>query len=572
MARKRDRLPPPDINQITDLKNELKEFYSRLRLEQETDQQFYDDEFEVGIRPPYHVVRTGSAAQIIRTITQHITTSNPQVFYDPKKKTSAAQDSAKRVSILLNNWAQMFIDQLEEACKNQHLRGEGFFQINFDENENMPFITAPDPMIIYAYPNEKDGIPSRVIKYCKMSPGAVKQLFPNWSNPRARKSKDGVEYLAYWDKDWRYFEADGEPLLSPAIQPNLFGFVPFVHFYSQFGKDSPEGKPESKAVSAIRHIRGLLIQECEHESRMDSIIALWANPYGIFEYTVEGIELSEEEKRQLDLSPGHNIEVPYGVKFNVQQGAPPPPEMFAQGARLRARLGLEAPPVAFGMASTGEASGRQEDIYSFHFSTKYRKSIINLSRAYATALSLCLQLVDTIPGALPIAVDTVEIVDGKRVRKQETIIDSYYRCKVELKPEDELTGSRELMKYRMLANEGRISWKTLLVKGLGMSEAEADEEIDEALAEQAWRTNPMLGEIIIREAMERLGLQRQLQELDEQAKLAGKQATVAMPAGLIPERRGEPRRFTGNPLARESIRQMLMEAGGVIRKPPEMEA
>jgi hypothetical protein len=86
MARKRDRLPPPDINQITDLKNELKEFYSRLRLEQETDQQFYDDEFEVGIRPPYHVVRTGSAAQIIRTITQHITTSNPQVFYDPKKK------------------------------------------------------------------------------------------------------------------------------------------------------------------------------------------------------------------------------------------------------------------------------------------------------------------------------------------------------------------------------------------------------------------------------------------------------------------------------------------------------
>jgi hypothetical protein len=557
------------IEEIRKLKESLEEHYSGLRREQETDQQFYDDKFPVNITGPYHVVRTGSAARIVDNLVDHITTSNPRVSRDPKKKSQTAQESARKVTILLNSWVEKLVEQIEEAVKNGGLRGEGYFQLDFNPDDKfMPItITAPDPYIVYADPHEVNGIPARVIKWHKMTVGAVRTLYPEWRPQGDKKSTDEVEYLAYFDSKWRYFEADGIPLLKGGIQKNLFGFVPFVHFASGFGKTSAEGKPETKYVGRLRKIRGRLKEECEIESRLDSIIGLWANPIMVLKPTIEDATLPPPNS--IDLSPGHVITLDYGWDYEIRQGTPPPPEMFHHQARIQGALGLEAPPVTLGVPSTASASGRQEDIYSFHFKRKPDKLQKNVERALAIALGLCLRAIETIPGLLPIDIRTVEFVDGQTIRKEETVtkedIDGFYECKVEFKPDEELEQGRKLMMFRALHDSPsgpKVSWKTLLTEGLGWPEEKAEEEIDETLAETAIRTNPLLANIAVEEAMEGLGLQRYLNELKSQGQ-------ELMTTGLAPIRSGQPRAFTGNPESRDVVRQMLMqEAGGTVRKPP----
>ena len=557
----------PDKAEIDELKEELIKFYSTLRANQKEVQGYIDDEFITSIKSPYREVRTGSGPRMIETYTQHITTSNPHVFWEPRRSTDKAQDSARRVSIMLNNWAKILVDQIEEASKNQASRGEGFFQIDFNPDwpdDTMPIrISSPDPMIINAYPGEVNGIPPKVIKFCKMSVGQVKSLYPNFTSDR--KTTELVDYLAYFDRDWRYFEADGTPLLPQGMQRNIFGFVPLVHFYSQYGKDSPEGKPESKAVSMLWKARGTLRQQCEEESRIDSTFALYTNPIVVLKANVDGMEITEEDKRSVNLSPGATVGIPFGWDYEIRQGDPPSPEMFHHVALLNARLGLDMPPVSQGIPSTSQDTGRLADIQGSHYGTRFKKSVHNLERALATTLGLCLRIIDTVPAVLPIDIDTLEFQDGKYIRKSETVtkedIGEYYKCRVELKADDEIEQGRTLMLYRALLNEGRVSWKTALVKGLGMTEAEADEEIDEALAEAAYRNNPIIADMVIREAVERQGGQRYLQQL---------QGQPLMPGGLIPERRGEPRSFTGNPESREAVRQMMGEAGGTIRTQPQM--
>jgi len=52
--------------------------------QQREDQKYYDDEFSVGIKKPFHTVWTGTAAWIVDSIVDHIELSNPQVFREQK--------------------------------------------------------------------------------------------------------------------------------------------------------------------------------------------------------------------------------------------------------------------------------------------------------------------------------------------------------------------------------------------------------------------------------------------------------------------------------------------------------
>jgi hypothetical protein len=563
----------PTVKEIRELKEQLAGkdgnggFYAQLREEQKTDQKFRDDAFGVNIKSPYHIIRTGTAARIVDTVTDHINTSNPQVFRKPRKGITTEEERAARVAKLLNHWAILLIDEIEESLKNDNQRGEAFAQIdynpNYDPNDDysLPVIfTAPDPMIIYADPHEYHGIPRRVIKYCRMSVGQVEQMFPDWNNPRKREpdDKDGVEYLAYWDKDWRYIEADEEPLLSQGIQKNIFGFVPFVHCYSGFGKRSPEGKPEDRAVGKLRKLRGRLIEECEVESRLDSIIGLMANPILVLKPTDPNAE--DVDEKAVELSPGRVVTLGFGWDYEIKgmDANVIQPLAFHLG-QIRGALGVETPPVSMGLPSTSRATGRQEDIYVEQYGSKYEKLTNNIERMWATALGMGLRVLEIVPALLPITVRVTTTLDGKEIGKEETIdkkdIDGYYDCQVKLQAKD--TG-RDYMKYRLLASEGRVSWETLLIEGLGWTQDRAKQEIINALVETAWRTNPKLLDMVLREAMEEAGRSKLLRQMDEQAKQEAQ--AQQMLAGMPPV---QPRPSEAqSPDAAGILRQVLQETPG----------
>jgi hypothetical protein len=587
MAKKKV-IPTPEIQEIRELKEEqYKAFYSTKIKEQKADQEFYDDKFSVAIKKPYHIKRTGSAARIIDIACATIDTSNPVVFCEPRKKNEKEIARALKRAKLLNHWIQFFIPEINEAKMNLFLRGESFFQVDYndaydkEDNSCLPvIISAPDPMIIYADPQESNGLPARVIKSCNMNVGQVKQLFPTWTNPRKRKlnDKSGVEYLAYWDAGTRYIEADKETLLGP--QTNIFNLVPFAHCYSGFGKRSPEGKPETLVVGRLRKIRGRLEEECEIESRLDSIIGLFANPVVRLEPTIPDAGEPPDED-SIRYVPGAVIQGSYGWKVFIEQPAVPGPQMYQHLYQIRSALGLETPNIAMGLPSTSRATGRQEDIYAEQYTKQYRTLRNNLAKATAQTLSMALKILDTVPGLLPITVRATTLKDGKEIREEETVtkndIDGYYECRVEFRAEDEITEDRLINMGRLLVGEGRIDWRTFLIDYCGYSQEKADEVINQTIADKAIFSEPLMG-IIVQEAMEKAGMEHYLQAMQQQTQMQAGQGQSTGGQGML---QGQPVIQGGtqgqqiqrpseaqNPIARDIIRQVLEQTPVGIRRSP----
>jgi hypothetical protein len=571
-------LEKPTITEIYELKKTLvgekgsSGIYSGLRREQKTDQEFCDDVFGVNIKSPYHVIRTGSAARIADNITDHIDTSNPQATRKAKKETQVEIQRAAKIAKLLNHWLPRLIEEIEESLKNANRRGEAFVKIDYNPNydvnddDSIPLIlTAEEPMILYPDPYEYMGIPRRMIKSCYMSVSQVKQLFPEWNNPKRRHyGKDNVEYFAYWDKDWRYLEADGVALLPQGIQENVFHFVPFVHCYSGYGKRSPEGKPEDEAVGRLRKLRGRLIEECEVESRLDSVIGLYANPTLILKPTSPESKVPEEG--EIELTPGSVNVLDWGWDYEIRSADPAIIQPLVYHlAQIRGVLGLETPSVSMGMPSTSRATGRQEDIYVEQYGRKYRKLISNIERLWSTALGLCLRALDTIPALLPIEVKATVIKEGEKVREEEKInkedIGGYYECKVELKPKDALIEDRKTQLGRLLVNEGRIDWKTFLTEYVGYTNDKAEEVITQTLVDQAI-FSPQFINITIKEALEKLGMQKHIEELEKQASEQMQMQQQLSQMGRPQFRPSEAR----NPQAADIARQLLQESPQPIRQ------
>jgi hypothetical protein len=555
-------------------------YYAALRQEQQTDQEFKDDIFKTSIKAPYHEVRLGTASRIVDTVTHHIDTSNPQAFREPRNDSAEEKKRCTKVNRLLNHRLKLLLEEIEESVKNGAQRGELFYQLDYNPNYNPSnddsfptVISAPDPMIIYPDPHEYLGIPFKAIKCNRMNVGQIQRMYPEWSNPKNRKpdDKEGVEYFAYWDENWRYFEADGEPLLKgeDGINENILGYVPIVHAYSGFGKKSPQGKPETKAVGVLRTLRGRLIEECEVESRIDSMIGLFANPVVDLSPTDPNVKITPADAQEVSYAPGSTNILKWGMKKEITQGEVPSAQMFQHLYEIKQSLGYDLPPVAFGLPSTSRATGRQEDIYSEHYRKKFSKLITNAERALATILGLELRYLEA-SGSFPITVRATVIDEkGKKFRQEETItakdIGGYYDCTVQLKAPNELEQDKKIMLYRGLMNESRVSWKTGLIKGLGYTEDEAEDEINEVLAEQAWRTNPALLNMVFEEALEDAGMGRLLDKVREKTRMAqaAQQSLEGMPKGQV--RPSEAK----NPFAKDVVRQRIGEQPYGIRQSPE---
>ncbi len=570
-----DRLERPEPEDILLYKEYLKTRVHGVRIEQQKhDDKYYFETFDVRIEEPYHITRTGTAARIVDSIADHIVTTNPVVIREPHKKTEDAKESAIKISQLLNNWVKILIDPIEESIKNLPRRGEGWYQLDFTPEsdyylKSCPIaITSPDPVCVFSDPVEYHGIPIKVIKTYRASPGVIKALYPDWEG--TYESTEEVEYTAYWDKDWRYAECEGQVLIP--VQPNIFGFVPFVHFYSGFGKSTPDARPEDKAVGRLTKIgvRSMLVDECEVNSQLGSIIALHANPYVLVEIVDPDAEIDPEEIGKLPVLPGTTFVTPYGTKATIVQGTQPGAEIFHRLDKIQAKLGLEVPPITSGVASGPRTSGRLEDILGSYWKRKNVRMTHNSERGMEMAFGLSLRALEKIPGLLPLSIRAAKFDGDIDVDKEITVtkddIDGYYACKVELRPDKEIEEDRNVILGDKLVAAGRISWKRFLIQYMGYTTDEAENEINEVLAEKIMLTNPVIADIVGREALEKQGLQRYVDEMDAKAKMEG-QARSVLASGALQAGMGSRPSEAQDTTNRDTVRQMLETPTGVRESP-----
>jgi len=553
----------------------IERHHTQRVYEQGIDQKYFDDDFETNIKSPFHVVRTGAASRLVSNIVAHLETSNPQVRREPRSTGSGARESAVKVSRFLNYLVRCFIQEINESTWNAVLRGEAVYQIEFNkdayESKQKDFahklgelpvlVSAVDPINVFCQPYDIL-LPARVAKVFEVDDLTANELIPE---VKLDKTSGHYKYKAYADAQTRFYTIEQQV----NQMANILGFCPYVHFYAGYGKRSPEGKPEEMAVGRLRRSRGLLKEECEAVSRFDSIVGIYANPiYRIKQTKPDATPMGDQKLRNLVIGPGAVLKEPYGWEgefyvpnLNIQQ-------LSMHIAQIRSAIGLEDPPVMSGLPASSHTTGRMEDIEFSHAFKKNLKLIQNHEAALAMLLGRCLQVLDTVPSALPITFRGEVIKDGISTVQEDKItkddIAGYYDCEVSLNPDEDMEANTKFMKYRMLVNEGRISWKRFLMDGLGKDEYEADEIMAESIAEQTIMTNPMMQQIRASEAIDRMGATRYLQKLGQGVT---EQAQMQQAVGEF-EPRYRPTEAT-NPEAAGTLRQVLSESPRAPRSSPQ---
>ncbi|KKL21322.1 hypothetical protein LCGC14_2446630, partial [marine sediment metagenome] len=383
------------VEEIRELATWLEDDYhaTRIRL-QIDDWEYYKDTFRVPyIKAPYKQVHLGLGAEIVDSPIAHIVTQHPQVYVEAISDNETALERAKKRGAYQNHVADFLTFQnpqpYKELLKNILARGEGWIHpVNnpsFSKDalfqDDIPIIySIPDPIVVFGSPDERNGIPDYVVVSYKRYYRSIENKYDHWANPKKRSEKNKyVDWFEYWDKEIRYFEADGEPVLpiidtdDYGIQPNILGFVPYVHCYSGYGKATPEGRPEELAVSRIRPVKGKILLHTELASSQASQIKLFVHRRYDFRPMVPDAVLPKDFKYNLNY--GSWNEIPFNFEVIERSGSAPASEMYNYLSMLDYQITKTTPPVMQGMGSG--SSGRQDDIATKHGLAQYASVIDN---------------------------------------------------------------------------------------------------------------------------------------------------------------------------------------------------
>ncbi len=567
------------VKEIRDLKEYyVKDLHTNRVANQRSAQTFYDDSFEVDIKTPMKVSRTGTGAWLVDGPASHIITRNPQAFLKPKRQNEVCRTSQEKVNALYNHWLREIIRQtpqpLKEFVKNLLLRGEGWINPSWREDwtNESAFIPitffVPDPLNIYGSPVEDRGIPESLIVWQKVSALMIRRLYPKWQSEKNYKPKQSIAWMAYYDAESRYFEADGKDVEGEEIQPNILGIVPFIHAYSGFGKDSPDGDPMSQTIGRLDKVQDLLIQECEINSDINSTLRKFSQPKVDFETDLNTDIDTEQIKNNYDMSAGAANVLPPGIRIKEGVRVQPSQETFQHFANIRGRISLEAPPIMAGLP--GGTSGRQEDIVGTHFIRRFDSVVEAAEIAWAKALDMGKQILTVYPKFLPLT-EWLEKPEGgeQELTIDKDDLDNVSPCEVKLKAIDPIEDDRKLMAGRALWKEGAISHKTLLIDHVGYTPDKADEEITQTIAEKIVTQSPLLMELIGKHAFEKLGMKDELEALQAQQALQNKMgAAIKEQSAMTGPKGGPPRSFNEqrSPDAFNQVDMMLSQGGA--RQPP----
>jgi hypothetical protein len=530
-----------NVYQIRELKDYyVNELYSQVRKEQATDDEFYNDVFKVPqIDDPSKLQRTGRAARLIDSPAENIITSNPQVFVKALKDAQNAEKRADSVAVEYNKWLSIMKranpNPFKEFVKNNLLRGEGWIQLMHNEGwvtgkkikKGLPVIfDIPDPMIIYADPSEdEDGIPKQVIVFYEISPRLVKSKFSDWTNPKSAGNSGNVpncRYLAYYNEEIYYMEADGEPLLKKEFNDNLYGFVPFIHKLSGFGKKSPEGKMEDLVVSRLRKSRALLTRECAIVSDIDRAIHYFSN---------RSIDVQpEDDQHQVPLDFQENYivgagqvnELPPKIKVSRSVEMLPEAQVFQHLHDISAQLEREDPMAMNGLP-VGE-SGRLQDMVNTSAMRRYLSIVENTEYAFTTAFEKAMTIMQNVPTLTPESLTENELKDK-------------YSITLKLKAEDPLDNDRKATLGSRLFQNSEIDIITNLVDYKGYTQDKAKQIVVDTLKWKVLLNNPDIANLIGMRAAQKSGMAEDLQIVKQRQQQLGtqQQAMGVQPQPRPPE-------------------------------------
>ena len=459
------------------------ELYSEVRNQQKEDESYYNDTFDVTeIRPPHKPLRSGLARKVIDNPSEQMVTRNPKVYIDIKN-----QDAEKSLSKVTNRWIDLLRRQnpnpFKESVKNPLLRGETYLYLQHNEdlitkgeskNKLPVFFIIPDPMTVYASVEEdENGIPDNVIIICERNLSDIKYLYPEWTNPKSSVGNKKVSWLAYFDKDIKYFEADEETVLNTE---NIYGFTPFIRRYSGFGRRDATNNLVNMIVGELRGSRGLLKEECLVRSDIASSIHLYAHPHKDLivpqDAQVDATKLKEAYSFEAGVM--NVLPLPQGASFDPHAQLTPVPEVFAHLSMIESEIVARHPIIIAGQMTAN--SGRQLDINDKTIMHRYETILENTETLFATAIEKAFEIcrkVKLMPEGLT-----------------QTDLDRDFTVSVTLQAEDPLERDRLITLGDRMFASGTIDLGTLHTQYYGYTQEKSQEVIANMLVDKLTLQNP----------------------------------------------------------------------------------
>jgi hypothetical protein len=282
-------------------------------------------------------------------------------------------------------------------------------------------------------------------------------------------------------------------------------------------------------------------------SNITSIIGLFAHR-GATIYAAD--EIGEEKIKQMEWGDYairllENLGSLDKIKIERDELRNVPPEMLAQWQSVKAEIMQRYPFLTMGFPMG--SSGRHQDLVATAAMRRYDTVIENTESAFATAFEKAFEIIKKIPG-----MPTPDFL-------REGDLDAKFKCRVQLRAPDPVEEDRKLVAGRASVQLGQRSLRRHLIEDRGMTEDEADDEIDEILAERYMFQSPDIAELMQIRAAEKAGMAEDIQALKARRQELEKKIKEFPLGAQFGSQGGEPR--IGNIQSPEGLEQAEYQRG-----------
>ncbi len=318
----------------------------------------------------------------------------------------------------------------------------------------------------------------------------IRNKYPKWSNPKGKQASDDVEFLSYWDAQYRCDMVDGEPVLKAGgVVRHNYGFIPYTIIDSGLGDIGIDNKPEMRYVGILRYMFDLLVSESSSYSISDIVLKKTAWPWGTIEDSGDGAGASVTT---VDQHFGSYQYLGKGVKLVNQTPEVPPDALNQHFYRTSEAIASHAAPRAVrGLGEQGVRSGADRRLIIAQAAARYQYTSQAFQYGAAQVLTKCARLVkNVIPGTFGVWAKTPNDEFDIEVKKED--MKEPFNCYVEfapINPEDEYTRHDDL--ERLVAGKiVPVSWARQQMPNVDPLAMEREDEREKL------KNSPMITQIV----------------------------------------------------------------------------
>lgn len=490
------RRQKPTVEEIKELVKKCEKHYSQLWERFAEDEEFYELEFKNKLQVPKQfaadriVLPTGRDA--VDGFVDNIDLTNAAIStskHGESKQAELDNDMMRRfyTGVLYRNMVEADISPVRVAGKHYALHGMSVLKTIwdadrwFDKPEREDGMSDSDyaelvdqwradmhdsiPIVILAIhprnimPDPAYGGRLYVIERHERLVFDAQRIWPRWKNLQKKGTDDTVEYISYWDKDYRCDLVDDEPILKApgGVDHHRYGFIPYTIIETGLGNLSADAKPEKRYVGILRYMKDLLVSESQNFSVRDVILSreAWKGGY----ITGEGGANLLGKDGTLNQEYGKYTWLPPGVQVNSWEMKIPPDALNYHLADESDRIAAHASPrVLRGLGDAGLRSAAQERFRAGQAGIRYQYATEAFKHRMSKVMTNCARIMkNVVPGDMPIwaktPMDEFEM-DIKKDRMKEP-----FTCYIEYRPTSEEDDYRKHDDLERMVTAGLVTRK-----------------------------------------------------------------------------------------------------------------